>query len=147
MKKITVLHGPNLNMLGIRETSIYGSLTLKDINEKLRQKGEALSFELQIFQHNSEGDLVEAVHSAAGSAGLVINPAAYTHTSVALRDAIAAVNIPTIEVHMSNIHAREDFRKISLTAPVSTGQISGFGYYSYIIALEAMAHLVSLDEN
>lgn len=137
--KILVIHGPNLSLLGQRETDIYGSITLEDINSALSKKASSLKVELEIFQSNSEADIIDKVISEKDDiAGILINPAAYTHTSVAIRDCIAGVNLPTVEVHISNVYAREDFRKTSLIAPVCIGQISGFGLDSYLLGLEAL---------
>lgn len=134
--RILVVHGPNLNMLGTREPDIYGSTTLEQINAMLVEEGKKLGAEVRAVQSNSEGELVTAVQQAAGWAdALIINPAGYTHTSVALRDAVAALPVPTIEVHLSNVHAREDFRRHSYIAPVARGQIAGFGADSYRLAL------------
>ncbi|MDP7638785.1 MAG: type II 3-dehydroquinate dehydratase [Candidatus Hydrogenedentes bacterium] len=136
--KILVLHGPNLNLLGSREPDVYGTVTLESINAMLDEEAKARGVELKTFQSNSEGDLVSAIHEAAAWAdALIINPAAYTHTSVALRDAIGAVGLPTIEVHLSNVYAREEFRHHSHIAPVALGQISGFGTEGYRLALLA----------
>lgn len=141
--KILVIHGPNLNMLGVREPKIYGSLTLSDINGQLAAEAEQLGVSLATFQSNSEGALVDRIQQAFQTIdGFVINPAAYTHTSVALRDAISAVGIPTVEVHLSNIHKREQFRHHSYIAPIAIGQICGFGKDSYLLGLRALvAHL------
>jgi 3-dehydroquinate dehydratase-2 len=142
--EIHVLHGPNLNLLGRREPGIYGQLSLEQINQRLLQRAAILDVHLTIFQSNHEGALVDRIHQAsdAGCGGLLINPAAYTHTSVALRDAISAVALPCVEVHLSNIHAREAFRQHSHLAPVCLGQICGFGADSYLLGLEALvAHL------
>lgn len=144
MSKILVIHGPNLNLLGQREQSIYGTTTLEEINRRLQKIAGAGGVELEILQSNHEGEIVDTIGQASqrGIKGILINPAAYTHTSVAIRDAIAAVAIPTVEVHLSNIYAREDFRHTSLIAPVSRGQISGFGPNSYLLGLEALLTLV-----
>ena len=142
--RFLVLHGPNLNLLGAREPSLYGALTLDEINARLQEWAGAQQMELQIVQSNHEGVLVDAIQSAAAWAdGIVLNAGAYTHTSVALRDAIAAVKLPAIEVHLSNIHAREAFRRRSLIAPVCRGQISGLGWLGYRLALEALSDLTS----
>jgi 3-dehydroquinate dehydratase-2 len=137
--KILVLHGPNLNLLGTRETGIYGSTTLAAINSDLAQLAAELGVEVESFQSNSEGALVDAIQNAMGTVnGILINPAAYTHTSVAIRDALAAVSLPAVEVHLSNIHTRESFRHASFTAPVTVGQIVGFGPDSYLLGLRAL---------
>ncbi|MBW4557221.1 MAG: type II 3-dehydroquinate dehydratase [Trichormus sp. ATA11-4-KO1] len=138
---ILLLHGPNLNLLGQREPGIYGSSSLAEINRWLAE--EALKFQAKIIpvQSNHEGVLIDAIHEALGKhQGILINPGAYTHTSVALRDAIAGVNLPTVEVHLSNIYRREDFRHHSYIAPVAIGQISGFGVQSYLLGLQALVH-------
>ena len=146
MVKILVLHGPNLNLLGRREPEVYGRHTLEDINAALRAAVAKRGVELDIRQSNHEGVLIDAIHEAMDwAAGIVINPGAYTHTSVAIRDAISAVALPVVETHLSNIHAREEFRKTSLLAPVCLGQISGFGALSYRLALEALLGYLQLD--
>jgi 3-dehydroquinate dehydratase-2 len=138
---ILALHGPNLNLLGQREPGIYGSLTLAEINRLLEEEGLKLQAKIFPLQSNHEGILVDAIHQAWGQhQGILINAGAYTHTSVALRDAIAAVNLPTVEVHLSNIYRREDFRHHSYIAPVAIGQISGFGHYSYLLGLQALVN-------
>jgi len=138
--KILVLHGPNLNLLGIREPGVYGTTTLEGINEALTELAAELSLELRILQSNHEGALVDAIQGAMGECqGILINPAAYTHTSVAIRDAIAAAALPAVEVHLSNVHAREAFRSHSYIAPVAVGQICGFGADSYLLGLRALA--------
>ena len=143
MYRVLVIHGPNLNLLGIREKTIYGERTLEDINREIVRYGESVGIAVDTLQANGEGAIVDAVHAARGVYdGVVINPAAYTHTSVAIRDAIAAVGIPFIEVHLSNIHSREEFRRTSLIAPVCAGQISGFGPDSYILGLEALRKIL-----
>ncbi|PKL92901.1 MAG: type II 3-dehydroquinate dehydratase [Candidatus Goldiibacteriota bacterium HGW-Goldbacteria-1] len=143
MKKILVIHGPNLNLLGQREPDVYGNVKLSDINDKLTQMASTAGIELKIVQSNHEGELVDAIHQAINWAQcIIINPAAYTHTSVAIRDALSAVAIPTIEVHLSNIYKREDFRQKSFVAQVAEGQISGFGAESYYLALEAASKLI-----
>jgi len=135
--QILVLHGPNLNLLGQREPEIYGSLTLTEINQKLIDF--APNVRMKIIQSNHEGVLVDAMHEARTRAqGILINPGAYTHTSIAIRDAIAAVGLPTVEVHLSNIYGREPFRSQSMIAPVCIGQVSGFGWHSYILGLTAL---------
>lgn len=136
MKKILVINGPNLNMLGKREPGIYGSLILEDINNRISAEAKELGCEVSFYQSNIEGEMINCIHQANGSCdGIIINPAAYTHTSVALRDALAAIDVPAIEVHISNVHKREEFRHVSLTAPVCMGQICGLGAEGYILAL------------
>jgi len=142
MKKVLIIHGPNLNLLGQREPDIYGNTTLPEINTKLEAQAKKLGVEIKIAQSNHEGEIVETnQHAMAWAECIIINPAAYTHTSVAIRDAIASVKIPAIEVHLSNIYGREDFRQKSFIAPVVVGSISGFGEMSYQLALEAAAAL------
>lgn len=136
-----MVHGPNLNMLGKREPKIYGRQTLQDVDDMLADESKRLNIECEAFQSNSEGTLVDAIQQGMGVyQGLLINPGAYTHTSVAIRDAIAAVALPTVEVHLSNIHRREAFRHHSYIAPVAVGQITGFGVESYRLGLQALVH-------
>jgi 3-dehydroquinate dehydratase-2 len=144
LKKILVIHGPNLNLLGQRETDVYGKATLEDIDTELKAIAKAGGAELEIMQSNHEGEIVDAIGLAFGKgiAAILINPAAYTHTSIAIRDAIAAVKIPTVEVHLSNVYKREDFRQKSLIAPVAHGQITGLGLDSYRLGLQAVINLV-----
>ena len=144
--KIIVIHGPNLNMLGERETSIYGDITLESLNKKIQDFATSLNLSVSFFQSNHEGELIEAIQQAPNSYdALIINPAGYTHSSVAIRDALATHKLPKIEVHLSNIHARESFRHQSYTAGVCKGQISGFGPTSYLLALHYLK--LSLNDN
>jgi 3-dehydroquinate dehydratase II len=145
VKKILVIHGPNLNLLGQRETDIYGKVTLDQINKELNAIAQLGGADLEIMQSNHEGEIVDAIGqaSAKGIVAILINPAAYTHTSVAIRDAVAAVKIPTVEVHLSNVYKREDFRQKSLIAPVAHGQITGLGVDSYRLGLQAVINLVT----
>ncbi|MEW6052386.1 MAG: type II 3-dehydroquinate dehydratase [Nitrospirota bacterium] len=141
-RKVLVIHGPNLNLLGKREAKIYGTKTLKDINAEISSFAFELGLDVRMVQMNSEGEILDAIQKSDYDV-LVINPAAYTHTSIAIRDAIAAVNKPAIEVHLSNIHKREEFRKKSFIAEVAVGQISGFGSDSYLLALRAARSILS----
>ena len=143
MTKILVINGPNLNLLGDREPDIYGRVTLKDINDRMSELAKKLGLEIDFFQSDTEGEIVGKIgNSRKVFDWIIINPAAYTHTSVAIRDAIAAARVPAIEVHISNIYAREEFRQKSLIAPVCVGQISGFGLTSYLLALHAVKESV-----
>lgn len=143
-KPLLVVHGPNLNMLGTREPEVYGTDTLADINSSLAALARELGWELETFQSNGEGDLVTRIQQAGTSnAGIVINPGAYTHTSVAIRDAVASVSVPTVECHLSNIHRREEFRHRSLIVDVAVGQVMGFGADSYLLALRALVSLLA----
>ena len=140
MKSILILHGPNLNLLGTREPGVYGNYRLEDINEALKSRAAELGVQVRCFQSNHEGQLIDALHEARDWAdGVVFNPGAYTHTSVALRDAISAIEIPVVEVHLSNVYAREQFRHKSLLAPVCMGKITGFGWRSYLLGLQVLA--------
>lgn len=142
--KILVVNGPNLNLLGTREPEVYGTLTLEKINEELLKYAKELGVEMEFFQSNVEGEIVNAIQAARKNcAGIVINPAAYTHTSVAIRDAISAVALPAVEIHISNVYAREEFRKDSLIAPVCIGQIAGFGLDSYKLAMLALVKFLN----
>ena len=142
--KIVVIQGPNLNMLGIREQNIYGPMKLEDIHSQMEGYAKQNGTEVEFFQSNLEGEIVDRIQECIDDAdGIIINPAAYSHTSIAIRDAISAVRIPIIEVHISNIYAREEFRHTSLVAPVCTGQISGFGPFSYHLAMVAISQILS----
>jgi 3-dehydroquinate dehydratase-2 len=146
MIPVLVLHGPNLNLLGTREPQVYGTLTLADINRRLNETGEALGLEVRTFQSNSEGGLIDALQEARNWAkGVVFNPGAYSHTSLALRDAVAAISLPVVEVHLSNVQAREEFRRVSLIAPVCKGSIAGFGWRSYQLGLQALVGIWEID--
>jgi 3-dehydroquinate dehydratase II len=146
MKKILVLNGPNLNLLGKRQPEIYGRLTLEEISEQVRALATELKVDVEVRQSNSEGELVDWIQQSSEAFGaLVINPAAYTHSSIAVRDAISAAGIPAIEIHISNIYQREDFRKHSYIAGVAVGQITGFGVQSYLLGLRAAADLLYKD--
>ncbi len=139
--KILVVHGPNLNLLGTREPEVYGRQTLEDVNEALSRLADELGLSVVFFQSNHEGKIIDRIHEAAqeGVSGMIVNPGGLTHTSVSLRDAVAAVAIPTVEVHLSNIHAREEFRRNSFLAPVALGQICGFGATGYQLAMRGLA--------
>lgn len=142
--RILVIHGPNLNLLGRRQPEVYGSLTLEQVNLQLATLGRELGAEVRTLQSNWEGEIVEAIHGARGTAdAIVINPGAYTHTSIAIRDAIQGVALPTVEVHLSNIHAREPFRRHSYVAEVAAGQICGFGVQSYLLGVRVAAELAA----
>ncbi|MHB0975682.1 MAG: type II 3-dehydroquinate dehydratase [Candidatus Aquicultorales bacterium] len=143
MKKVLVIHGPNLNLLGEREASIYGTETLDAINERIRALASQHQVEVDIFQSNHEGAIVDRLHDARGKYdAVIINPGALTHYSIAVRDAVVATDLPVVEVHLSNIYRREEFRKESVTAPVVVGQISGFGPDSYLLALQAVVMMM-----
>ena len=139
MPNILILHGPNLNLLGTREPGVYGRETLADINAMLTEHAQRLQVQVRCLQSNHEGELIDAIHKAEETA-LLFNPGAFTHYSIALRDAVAAKGLPTVEVHLSNVHAREEFRHRSVIAPVCLGQIAGFGSYSYVVGLAALVH-------
>ena len=141
--KVLVIHGPNLNLLGKREPELYGKTTLAEINRRLKKQGKNLGLDVETFQSNHEGEIVEKIHQAIETCqGLIINPAAYTHTSVAIRDALLLLKIPVIEIHISNIYKREPFRHKSMIADVATARISGFGIHGYTMALEALAKML-----
>lgn len=143
MIRIQVIHGPNLNLLGLREPEVYGALNLTEINERMQQLATREGLELRVEQSNSEGTIIDTIHSTLDWAdAIVINPGAYTHTSVAIRDAISAVRLPTVEVHMSNVHRREPFRHHSYVSPVVVGQVVGFGVDSYLLGLLAAKRTV-----
>lgn len=136
--RVLVVNGPNLDILGRRDANTYGSLTLKEIEEKVRERAMDLGIDVEFFQSNSEAEIIEKLHECDCD-GVVINPAAFTHYSYAIRDALEAVTVPVVEVHLSNIYAREEFRRHSVTAPVVSGQICGFGWIGYVLALQALA--------
>lgn len=139
MKKILIINGPNLNMLGIREPGVYGTETLDTLCEKIKNKADTLNAQVECYQSNIEGEIINKIHSAMGVFdGIIINPGAFTHYSYAIRDALSSVNVPAIEVHISNVHKREEFRHKSVTAPVCIGQICGLGTNGYLYALEEL---------
>lgn len=143
MKKILVIHGPNLNLLGEREPGVYGSDTFETVNNEIVQKAKECNFECEVFQSNHEGEIIDKLHSARLEFdGIVLNAGAYTHYSYAIRDAIAAIKIPVVEVHMSNVHKREAFRHHSVISPVCVGVIAGFGKTSYLLGIEALADIL-----
>ncbi len=146
--ELSLINGPNLNLLGQREPGVYGTMTLDDIVQRVQNHAKSRSIGIRAYQSNHEGALIDAIHAArTWAAGIVINPGAYTHTSIALRDAISAVGLPVVEIHLSNIHARESFRHVSYLAPVCVGQISGFGWRGYLLAVDALlGHLGLLPE-
>lgn len=142
--KIAVIQGPNINMLGVREQHIYGPMTLDQIHQGMKDQASQNGIELEFFQSNLEGEIVDKIQECLGETdGIIINPAAYTHTSIAIRDALSAVNLPTVEVHISNIYKREEFRQKSITAASSTGVIAGFGPFGYHLALISLGQIIS----
>jgi 3-dehydroquinate dehydratase-2 len=147
MPGVLILHGPNLNLLGLREPGVYGQLSLEEINRRLVAAGQELGLDVRAIQSNHEGELIDALHQAREwAAGVVFNPGGYTHTSVALRDAISAIQLPVVEVHISNVYAREEFRHRSLLAPVCAGKITGFGWRSYLLGLQALAGILAGED-
>lgn len=147
MQKVAVIHGPNLNMLGLREPEIYGTTDLEMLNNDISKKAEELDLEVEIMQSNHEGEIVDFLHENYKElAGIIINPGGLTHTSVVLRDALASVRLPAIEVHISNIHRREEFRKKSITAEAAVGQITGLGVHGYILALEGLKEILRKEK-
>ncbi|NLF52664.1 MAG: type II 3-dehydroquinate dehydratase [Leptolinea sp.] len=147
MPSILVLHGPNLNLLGLREPGVYGTLTMDDINTKMIELGKELGVEVHCYQSNHEGALIDALHEArTRDAGVVFNPGGYTHTSVALRDAISAISLPVVEVHLSNVHAREEFRHKSMISAVCAGTISGLGVQSYLLGLRGLVEKIKTTD-
>lgn len=146
-KILSLINGPNLNLLGTRETDVYGTTTLDQIVATTTVEAKRLGFELRAIQSNSEGDLVDAIQQSADCAGIVINPAAYTHTSIAIRDAISGQSVPVVEVHLSNIYKRESFRQHSHVSQVSLGLIAGFGAYGYLLAVQALANHLSNEQS
>lgn len=147
MQKVAVIHGPNLNMLGLREPEIYGTTNLEMLNQEIKEKAESLNFEVEIMQSNHEGEIVDFLHQNYQElSGIVINPGGLTHTSVVLRDALASVRLPAVEVHISNIHRREEFRKKSITAEAAVGQITGLGTTGYLLALEGLVDILRKEK-
>jgi 3-dehydroquinate dehydratase-2 len=147
MPAILVLHGPNLNLLGQREPEVYGDMSMDEIDRRLAEAGKGLGLEVRASQSNSEGGLIDALHAArAWASGVILNPGGYTHTSVALRDAIAAIELPVVEVHISNVYAREEFRSQSILAAECAGKIVGFGWRSYLLGLYALSWILKGDE-
>lgn len=144
MKKVVVISGANINMLGIREQSVYGQQSYSSLEQQLEKKAKEIGYDIDIYQSNSEADIINKLHNCYVDKvdGIVINPAAFTHYSIAIRDAISAINIPCIEVHISNVYQRESFRHHSVTAPVCIGQIAGFGLNSYLLALDALKNII-----
>ncbi|MFC1480271.1 type II 3-dehydroquinate dehydratase [Candidatus Omnitrophota bacterium] len=142
MTKVLVIHGPNLDLLGKRETEVYGKETIESINTAIEKTANVEKVDVEFYQSNHEGDIVDKI-SETDASGIVINPAAYTHTSVAIHDALRAKDVPAVEVHLSNIYAREEFRHKSLIAPVVTGQVSGFGRNSYVLGLKALLETIN----
>lgn len=139
--KILVINGPNLNLIGIREKNVYGTVSYEDICNYILEESKKSQIEMEVKQSNSEGEIIDILHAARGVYhGIIINPGAYTHYSYAIHDAIKAISVPTVEVHLSNIHAREEFRSKSVTAPACIGQVSGFGHYGYIMAMQYLIH-------
>jgi len=147
MQRVAVIHGPNLNMLGLREPEIYGTTDLKMLNQDIKEKAAEIDLEVEIMQSNHEGEIVDFLHDNYKELdGIIINPAGLTHTSVVLRDAISSVRLPAVEVHISNIHRREEFRKKSYTAEVAVGQISGLGVQGYLLALEGLVEILRKEK-
>ena len=147
MSGILVLNGPNLNLLGQREPEVYGQMTLSEIDQRLKSVGENMGLEVRAYQSNVEGELIDALHDARDwASGVIFNPGGYTHTSVALRDAVAAIDLPVVEVHLSNVDAREEFRRRSLISPVCMGKIAGFGWRSYMLGLHALAWVIEGED-
>jgi len=146
MNEVLILHGPNINLLGEREPEVYGAMTLAELDARLLQEGKALGLKVRSLQSNHEGALIDALHEARGwASGVVFNPGGYTHTSIALFDAVVAIGLPVVEVHLSNVHAREDFRGRSLIAKACVGQIAGFGWRSYQLALHALKGILAQE--